>query len=103
MAKTMRHVAKCELGCLWMCGQTLEELPLEFESASRSSSTSFDCTGLPPPATRGSAMTPALYALINGDYSGAQSASGYLGAPRNSKSKRSFNAEHSAAANGGMP
>lgn len=100
--EAMRHFAKCELGCLWICGQTLEELPLEFESASRSSS-SFDSTGLPPPATRGSAMTPALYALINGDYAGAQSASGYLGAPRNSKSKRSFNAEHSAAVNGGMP
>jgi len=98
----MRHVSKCELGCLWICGQTLEELPLEFESASRSSS-SFDSTGLPPPATRGSAMTPALYALINGDYAGAQSASGYLGAPRQSKSKRSFSVEHSAAANGGMP
>jgi len=98
----MRHVAKCELGYLWMCGQTLEELPLEFESASRSTS-SFDSTGLPPPATRGNAMTPALYALINGDYAGAQSASGYFGTPRNSKSKKSFSVEHSAASNGGMP
>jgi dynamin 1-like protein len=90
------------LRVLQQAAWTLEELPLEFESASRSSS-SFDSTGLPSPATRGSAMTPALYALINGDYAGAQSASGYLGAPRQSKSKRSFSVEHSAAANGGMP
>lgn len=101
LSRKIRLQANCERGCLWMCEQTLEELPLEFESASRPSS-SFDSTGLPPPATRGSAMTPALYALINGDYAGAQSASGYLGASRNSKSKRSFSAEHSAAANGGI-
>ena len=83
---------------MWICGQTLEEIPLEFDTASRSSS-SFDSTGLPPPATRGSAMTPALQALINGDYAGAQSASTYM-SPRNSKSRRSFHAEHSSATNG---
>jgi hypothetical protein len=97
----IRHLAKCELGCLWICGQTLEELPLEFETASRSSS-NFDSTGLPPPATRGSAMSPALHALINGDYAGAQSASSYMTSPRNSKSRRSFHVEHSSASNGGM-
>ncbi|KAG0555684.1 hypothetical protein M758_12G191700 [Ceratodon purpureus] len=89
------------LRVLQQAAWTLEELPLEFETASRSSS-SFDSTGLPPPATRGSAMTPALHALINGDYAGAQSASSYMTSPRNSKSRRSFHVEHSLAANGGL-
>lgn len=85
-----------------MCDQTLEELPLEFESASRPSST-FDAMGLPPPAARGNTMSPALYNLVNGDFASPQSPSSYLGSPRVSKSRRSFHSEHTGAANGVVP
>lgn len=95
----VRYVIKCYLTCFWIPDQTIEELPLEFESASRPAS-SFDATGLPPPATKGSNMAPALHALINGDYAGVHSTLGYLGSPRGSKSKRNFLPEHSI--NGGM-
>ncbi|XP_024383006.1 dynamin-related protein 3A [Physcomitrium patens] len=87
------------LRVLQQANWTIEELPLEFESASRPAS-SFDATGLPPPATKGSNMAPALHALINGDYAGVHSTLGYLGSPRGSKSKRNFLPEHSI--NGGM-
>lgn len=88
-------------GCLWMCGQILEELPLEFHAASQSASI-FGSTGLPILSSRCGAITPALYAFIDGGCDESQISSDLLGSPRYSKSIRSFHIEHTFAANVGM-
>lgn len=100
--EAVEHLAECvNFGCVWICDQTIEELPLEFDSASGSSS-NMDATGLPPAASRGNAMSPAMFSLIDGDYNAVspRSSAGYLGSTRSSRPRRSFHAEHSLGANG---
>lgn len=100
--EAVEHLAECvNFGCVWLCDQTIEELPLEFDSASGSSS-NMDATGLPPAASRGNAMSPAMFSLMDGDCNAVspRSSAGYLGSTRSSRPRRSFHAEHSLGANG---
>eukprot|EP01018_Ginkgo_biloba_P007166 Gb_18285 [translate_table: standard] len=67
---------------------TLDELPLDWDLPSKSSSASIDATGLP----RAHGHVPSIYAMANGDSNGLGSHSSspsYLGPPRNTKSRKS--------------
>lgn len=100
--EAVEHLAECvNFGCVWLCDQTIEELPLEFDSASGSSS-NMDATGLPPAASRGNAMSPAMFSLMDGDCNAVspRSSAGYLGSTRSSRPRRSFHSEHSLGVNG---
>ncbi|KAH9304002.1 hypothetical protein KI387_008406 [Taxus chinensis] len=61
---------------------TLDELPLESDMPSRSSNLVMDATGLP----RASALTPSIYGMTNGDFSGVGP---YMGSPTRTKSRKS--------------
>lgn len=99
------------LCCVWTmstcctCVQTLEELPLDTDTSSRPLHSIPDSTGLPSPASKGPPMSPAAYAMANGDFAGlgpqSPSNSAFIGSPRNTKSRRPFHsAEQLQTSNG---
>ncbi|CAM6099196.1 unnamed protein product [Calypogeia fissa] len=93
------------LRVLQQAAWTLEELPVDPDTPSRPLHSIPDSTGLPSPASKGHPMSPAAYAMANGDFSGfgpqSPSNSAFIGSPRSTKSRRPFHsAEQVPSSNG---
>ncbi|KAH9317837.1 hypothetical protein KI387_019606, partial [Taxus chinensis] len=80
--KRIRELLRVLQKAVW----TLDELPLESDIPSRSSNLVMDATGLP----RASALTPSIYGMTNGGFSGVGP---YMGSPTLTKSRKSLTKE----------